>query len=190
MDKQTTQLDVHVQQKCIDSEAGPKSQEPPILTLLQNHFFPAAFSHIFTLQQNGKRKKGDRPLHKKCNNSNGPKIERGRRDEKPTAKIHAKIGSARAKVESGKKSMQQPPQTSGQGRGRGGVAWGNQASAAWIEIPNNRDECTSAIKKQERTTRGNPVKMAGKKCKNSGCCGGGDSEKGGPKRGLNGNDLH
>jgi len=97
MDKQTTQLDVHVQQKCIDSEAGPKSQEPPILTLLQNHFFPAAFSHIFTLQQNGKRKKGDRPLHKKCNNSNGPKIERGRRDEKPTAKIHAKIGSARGK---------------------------------------------------------------------------------------------
>jgi len=69
---------------------------------------------------------------------------------------------------------------------RGGEegAWqgGNQASAAWIEIPNNRDECTSAIKKQERTTRGNPVKMAGKKCKNSGCCGGGFRKRGAQAR--------
>lgn len=110
-----------------------------------------------------------------------------------TAKIHAKIGEqARAKVKKRNETWektQHQPQTSGQmgkwvkevqeGWGLPGMAPAHAtrcgSSAASIEIPNNRVECTCTAcaatrhkKKQEVNERKAPKpKYYGKKCKNA-----------------------
>lgn len=121
----------------------------------------------------------------------------GGRDEKPTAKIHAKIGSARAKVESGEKTNATATANKWQGTSEGGSAQGGvaglkaRASAASIEIPNNRVECTSVVKNEQNITETGEnglEKMQKFRVHGGGGCWYG--EKGGKRRGLNGNDLH
>lgn len=124
------------------------------------------------------------------NRGGGRSRERGVAWGLATAKIHAKIGEqARAKVKKRNETWektQHQPQTSGQmgkwakeGRGLPGMAPAHAtrcgSSAASIEIPNNRVECTCKAcaasrhkKKQEVNERKAPKpKYYGKKCKNA-----------------------
>lgn len=127
------------------------------------------------------------------NRGGGRSRERGVAWGLATAKIHAKIGEqARAKVKKRNETWektQHQPQTSGQmgkwakevqeGWGLPGMAPAHAtrcgSSAASIEIPNNRVECTCTAcaasrhkKKQEVNERKAPKpKYYGKKCKNA-----------------------